>query len=71
MYNYNAVLKLFFLLLDAFHSIFRPYWAMLGMSEVLEQVAAVSEQLVQYDLHNEELLLLQATVLANAGMYFQ
>lgn len=42
---------------------------MLGMSEVLEQVAAVSEQLVQYDLHNEELLLLQATVLANAGMY--
>lgn len=40
---------------------------MLGMSEVLEQVAAVSEQFVQYNLHNEELLLLQATVLANAG----
>ena len=49
---------------------FRPYWSMLGMSEVLEQVAAVSEQLVQYDLHNEELLLLQATVLANAGKLY-
>lgn len=42
---------------------------MLGMSEVLEQVAAVSEQLVQYNLHNDELLLLQATVLANAGRH--
>lgn len=47
----------------------RPYWTMLGMSEVLEQVAAVSEQLVQYNLHNDELLLLQATVLANAGRH--
>uniref|UniRef100_A0AAU6R4V3 Estrogen receptor n=1 Tax=Corbicula fluminea TaxID=45949 RepID=A0AAU6R4V3_CORFM len=44
----------------------RPYWATLGMSDVLEQVAAVSDQLVQFHLHNEELLLLQATVLANA-----
>lgn len=44
----------------------RPYWATMGMSEVFEQLAAVSEQLVQYHLHNEEFLLLQATVLANA-----
>ena len=40
------------------------------MSEVLEQVAAVSDQMVQYNLHREELLLLQATVLVNAGMYY-
>lgn len=63
------IFKLSFHFKISHRSIFRPYWAMLGMSEVLEQVAAVSEQLVQYDLHNEELLLLQATVLANAGMY--
>lgn len=44
----------------------RPYWTVLGMSDVLEHVAAISEQLVQYNLHNEELLLLQAMVLANA-----
>ena len=39
------------------------------MCEALEQVAAVSDQMVQYNLHREELLLLQATVLVNAGMY--
>ncbi|KAL4237268.1 Estrogen receptor [Mactra antiquata] len=44
----------------------RQYWSNLGMGDVLEQVAAVSDQLVQYNLHKEELLLLQATVLANA-----
>ena len=37
------------------------------MGEILEQVAAVSDQMVQYNLHREELLLLQATVLVNAG----
>lgn len=37
------------------------------MGEILEQVAAVSDQMVQYSLHREELLLLQATVLVNAG----
>ncbi|XP_045161542.2 estrogen receptor-like isoform X2 [Mercenaria mercenaria] len=44
----------------------RSYWSVLGMADVLEHVAAISDQLVQYNLHNEELLLLQATVLANA-----
>lgn len=44
----------------------RPYWSMMGMGEILEQVAAVSDQMVQYNLHREELLLLQATVLVNA-----
>lgn len=39
------------------------------MGDVLEQVAAVSDQLVQYNLHKDELLLLQATVLANAGKF--
>ena len=38
------------------------------MCEALEQVAAVSDQMVQYNLHREELLLLQATVLVNAGI---
>ena len=37
------------------------------MGDVLEQVAAVADQMVQYNLHREELLLLQATVLVNAG----
>ena len=45
----------------------RPYWNVIGMGDVLEQVAAVSDQMVQYSLHREELLLLQATVLVNAG----
>ncbi|KAH3711682.1 hypothetical protein DPMN_071354 [Dreissena polymorpha] len=44
----------------------RPYWSIMGMSEVFEQLVAVSEQLVQYSLHKEEHLLLQATILANA-----
>lgn len=37
------------------------------MADVLEQVSAVSEQMVLYGLNKEELLLLQATVLVNAG----
>nr|KAG5711984.1 hypothetical protein BaRGS_026425 [Batillaria attramentaria] len=44
----------------------RQLWNVTGMTEILEQVAAVSEQLVQYSLTKEELLLLQATVLVNA-----
>ncbi|KAL4239286.1 Estrogen receptor [Mactra antiquata] len=44
----------------------RECWSNLGMFDVLEQVAAVSNQLEQYNLHKEELLLLQATVLFNA-----
>ena len=40
---------------------------MVGMREILDQVSAVSEQMVRFDLHKEEMLLLQATVLANAG----
>lgn len=37
------------------------------MGDVLEQVSAVSEQMVLCGLNKEELLLLQATVLVNAG----
>ncbi|XP_021374787.1 estrogen receptor-like isoform X1 [Mizuhopecten yessoensis] len=44
----------------------RPHWETVGMSEIFEQVAAVSEQMVQCHLHKDELLLLQATVLVNA-----
>jgi len=40
----------------------------MGMSDVFEQLAAISEQLVQYQIHNDEFLLLQATILSNAGM---
>ena len=47
--------------------IYRPYWSVMGMGDVLEQVAAVADQMVLYNLHREELLLLQATVLVNAG----
>lgn len=47
--------------------IFRPLWNVTGMTEILEQVGAVSEQMVQYSVSKEELLLLQATVLVNAG----
>ncbi|KAK3778962.1 hypothetical protein RRG08_034223 [Elysia crispata] len=44
----------------------RQQWEMTGMGDVLEQVSAVSEQMVHYGLNKEELLLLQATVLVNA-----
>ncbi|XP_048259490.1 uncharacterized protein LOC125384427 isoform X3 [Haliotis rufescens] len=44
----------------------RHHWNITGMTEILEQVAAVSEQMVQYSVGKEELLLLQATVLVNA-----
>ncbi|KAK3591620.1 hypothetical protein CHS0354_013804 [Potamilus streckersoni] len=44
----------------------RPMWSVVGMGDVLEQVAAVSEQMRQHQLHREEMLLLQATVLINA-----
>ncbi|KAL3872831.1 hypothetical protein ACJMK2_036026 [Sinanodonta woodiana] len=44
----------------------RPLWSVVGMEDILEQVAAVSEQLRQHQLHREEILLLQATVLINA-----
>ncbi|CAL1532147.1 unnamed protein product [Lymnaea stagnalis] len=44
----------------------RHQWGLTGMGDVLEQVAAVSEQMVLYNLNKEELLLLQATVLVNA-----
>ena len=37
------------------------------MTEIFEQVAAVSEQMIQFNLHKDEFLLLQATVLVNAG----
>ena len=37
------------------------------MAEIFEQVAAVSEQMMQNHLHKDELLLLQAMVLVNAG----
>lgn len=36
------------------------------MTEIFEQVAAVSEQMMQNHLHKDELLLLQAMVLVNA-----
>lgn len=39
------------------------------MTEIFEQVAAVSEQMMQNHLHKDELLLLQAMVLVNAGNY--
>lgn len=45
----------------------RQLWNVTGMTEILEQVAAVSEQMVQFAVSKEELLLLQATVLVNAG----
>lgn len=38
------------------------------MTQILEQVAAVSEQLLQFGINREELLLLEATILVNAGM---
>uniref|UniRef100_A0A0B6ZVF0 Estrogen receptor n=1 Tax=Arion vulgaris TaxID=1028688 RepID=A0A0B6ZVF0_9EUPU len=44
----------------------RQQWAVTGMGDVLEQVSAVSEQMVLHSLNKEELLLLQATVLVNA-----
>ncbi|GFN89378.1 estrogen receptor [Plakobranchus ocellatus] len=44
----------------------RQQWELTGMADVLEQVSAVSEQMVLYNLNKEELLLLQATVLVNA-----
>jgi estrogen receptor alpha len=44
----------------------RQQWAVTGMGDVLEQVSAVSEQMVLHGLNKEELLLLQATVLVNA-----
>ena len=39
------------------------------MTDILERVGAVSEQMVQYRINKDELLLLQATVLVNAGQY--
>ncbi|BFZ11921.1 hypothetical protein BsWGS_14960 [Bradybaena similaris] len=44
----------------------RQQWGLTGMGDVLEQVSAVSEQMVLHGLNKEELLLLQATVLVNA-----
>lgn len=44
----------------------RHLWNVMGMSEILEQVSAVSEQMVQNGVTKEELLLLQATILVNA-----
>ncbi|XP_050404986.1 estrogen receptor isoform X3 [Patella vulgata] len=44
----------------------RQLWNLTGMTEILDQVAAVSELMVQYCISKEELLLLQATVLVNA-----
>lgn len=46
---------------------FRSHWEMMGMTEIFEQVSAVSENFIQYQLHKNESLLLQATVLVNAG----
>ena len=40
------------------------------MNEIFEQVSAVSESFVQCQLHKNECLLLQATVLVNAGNYY-
>lgn len=37
------------------------------MGEIFEQVAAVSEQMMHNHLHKDEMLLLQAMVLVNAG----
>ncbi|KAK3093364.1 hypothetical protein FSP39_014570 [Pinctada imbricata] len=44
----------------------RSMWAVVGMTEIFEQVAAVSEQMVHLNVHKDEFLLLQATVLVNA-----
>nr|ABQ96884.1 estrogen receptor [Nucella lapillus] len=44
----------------------RPLWVVMGMTEILEQVSAVTEQMVQYTVTKEELLLLKATILVNA-----
>ncbi|XP_070181919.1 uncharacterized protein [Littorina saxatilis] len=59
---------------DGKHLVFAPdfhldrhLWSVMGMTEILEQVSAVSEQMVQFAVTKEELLLLQATVLVNAG----
>jgi hypothetical protein len=41
----------------------------MGMTEVFEQVSAVSENFIQCQLHKNESLLLQATVLVNAGKH--
>lgn len=45
----------------------RSSWTTVEMTEIFEQVAAVSEQMMQNHLHKDELLLLQAMVLVNAG----
>lgn len=45
----------------------RSSWSTVEMTEIFEQVAAVSEQMMQNHLHKDELLLLQAMVLVNAG----
>lgn len=42
------------------------HWEIMGMNEIFEQVSAVSESFVQFQLHKNECLLLQATVLVNA-----
>ena len=47
----------------------RTHWNVTGMTDILERVGAVSEQMVQYRINKDELLLLQATVLVNAGQY--
>ncbi|XP_063426286.1 estrogen receptor-like isoform X1 [Mytilus trossulus] len=44
----------------------RSHWEVMGMTEIFEQVSAVSENFIQYQLHKNESLLLQATVLVNA-----
>uniref|UniRef100_K1QUU5 Estrogen receptor n=1 Tax=Magallana gigas TaxID=29159 RepID=K1QUU5_MAGGI len=44
----------------------RSSWSTVEMTEIFEQVAAVSEQMMQNHLHKDELLLLQAMVLVNA-----
>nr|ANC90315.1 estrogen receptor [Saccostrea glomerata] len=44
----------------------RSSWSTIEMAEIFEQVAAVSEQMMQNHLHKDELLLLQAMVLVNA-----
>nr|BAC66480.2 estrogen receptor [Reishia clavigera] len=44
----------------------KPLWVVMGMTEILEQVSAVTEQMVHYAVTKEEQLLLKATILVNA-----
>ena len=63
----NGCILLNYVLSSQYSYHFRQLWGLMGMMEILEQVSAVSEQMVYHGVTKEELLLLQATILVNAG----